>query len=43
MGFYVPHTPLSILLSTLIGLGSYGLVIRFLCGFLALGRQADDR
>jgi hypothetical protein len=43
MGFHEPHTLLSILLSALIGLGSYGLIIRFLCGFLALGRQADDR
>jgi hypothetical protein len=43
MRFHEPHTLLSILLSALIGLASYGLIIRFLCGFLALGRQADDR
>jgi hypothetical protein len=43
MGFHEPHTLLLILLSALIGLGSYGLIIRFFCGFLAVGRQADDR
>jgi hypothetical protein len=43
MGFHELHSSLLILLSALMGLGSYGLIIRFLCGFLALGRQADDR
>jgi hypothetical protein len=43
MGFHEPHSSLLILLSTLMGLGSYGLIIRFLRGFLALGPRADDR
>jgi hypothetical protein len=42
MGFHEPHASLLILLSTLVGLGSYGLIIRFFCGFLALGRQAHE-
>jgi hypothetical protein len=43
MGIHQFHTTLLILLDTLIGLGSYGLIIRFICSFLALARLADGR
>ena len=43
MGLRAPHTLLAVLLDCILGLVVYFSLIRFMCGFLAIGKRADDQ
>ena len=42
MGLWAPHTLSAVLLDCILGLVVYFSLIGFMCGFLAVGKRADD-
>jgi hypothetical protein len=42
MRLWVPHTLSAVFLDCILGLVVYFLLIRFMCGFLAVGKRADE-